>query len=331
MIERMPENKKPSQELIEREILNKPLIDRINELCEKSQYSYLSERGINCNIENGNGEPFEVKIIEDRNSSEFNDVLSLLKKTFGKEIIDSDEILKAAVDGKSLWGTPRDKYNVVSVFNENKELSASCIGSVLNIKNLENNNTDEMIFFVAYMATNPDLKKSGLARETYISSLMNAAKIAKENNKKLNFSAGECTSSSEHFWNNMGKKRIYIKLEKEFKELSYISPAINFDKETGNVLPDNIETPLHLMIDSFDKKEINKDKIKNIYETIVSSEMWPREAFSGDEAYKKYLQYLQNLKNKFIESLDLKGELVLLDVEEKENLQRDGFIVRDNK
>lgn len=324
-------NKKPAQELVEEEILNEPLLNRINELCIKSQYSYPQERGVNCSIENNEGKLFEVKVIENSNSPEFNDVIFLLKETFGEGQKDSVEILKTAIDGKSPWGTLRDKYRIISIFDENKELSAACVGSVLNAKNSEKDSSNEMIYYVAYIATNPNLKKSGLAREAYISSLMDAAKIAKENNKNLTFSTGECTPTSEHFWNSMGEKRIYIKSNGGYKELSYILPALNFNKDTGSITPNSVETPLHLMIDSFDGEKISKEKIKIVYETIVSSEMWPREAFSNNEAYENYSQYIQNLKNKFIETLDSEGELVLLSAEEKENIQKEGFIVSENK
>lgn len=331
MIGGAPGSKKPSQELVEKEILNKPLLNRINELCDKSHYSYPEQRGVNCSIENDEGKLFEVKVIEDSNSPEFNDVMKLLKETFGDGQIDSDEILRAAVNGKSPWGTSRDKYRVVSIFDENKELSAACIGSVLNIKNLDKVPTNEMIYYVVYMATNPNLKKSGLAREAYISSLMDAAKIAKENNKNLIFSTGECTPTSERFWNNMGENRIYIKSDKEYKELLYTLPALNFNKDTGEIASNSVETPLHMMIDSFGDGKINKEKIRNIYETIVSSEMWPMEAFSNNEAYEKYKEYIQSLKNKFIESLDSQGDLVVLSAEEKESVQKEGFIVNKNK
>lgn len=331
MIGRAPVNIKPTQESVENNNSNITLSSRINELLAKSHYSYLGERGVDCVIKNRDGEEFEIKKIENNNDPKLKDIISLLKETFSKEEIDSDEVFMAAVDGKSPWGTSRDKYRVVSIYDENKELSAACIGSVLNIKNLDKVSANEMIFFVEYMATNQNLKKSGLAREAYISSLMDAAKIAKENNKNLNFSAGECTSSSEHFWNSMGEKRMYIKLNNEYKELSYISPGVNFDKENGIVALNDIKTPLHLMTCFFGDEKISKEKIKDIYGIIVSSEMWPKEAFSNDEAYEKYSQYMQNLKNKFIESLESQGDLVLLSAEEREDVQKEGFVVSENK
>lgn len=330
MIGRAPVNIK-TQESVENESSNNSLANLINELCEKSQYSYLGERGVDCVIKNKDGKEFEIKKIEDINDPKLQDIISLLKETFGKEEVDSDEVLMAAVEGKSAWGTLRDKYNIVSIYNKEKKLMATCVGSVLNKNISEINPIDGMIYYVAYIATNPSIKKSGLAREAYISSLMDAEKIAKENNKKLTYSVGECTISSEHFWNNVGEKRIFIKSGKEYKELPYVLPAISFDLETGNPSENNVEMPLHMMLDSFSDEKITTKTIKNIYEIIFASQKKPKEAFTSDEAYEKYRQYIVDIKKRFTDFLESEGEIAFLDAKEEEQLKKDGYIVSENK
>lgn len=331
MIGRAPVNIKSTQESVENENSNISLSNRINELIDKSQYSYLGERGVNCVIKNKDGEEFEIKKIEDNNDPKLKDVILLLKETFGKENVDSDGVLIAAVEGKSAWGKLCDKYNIISIYDNKKKLMATCVDSVLNENTSETNPIDGMIYYAVYITTNPNIKKSGLAREAYISSLMDAEKIAKDNNKKLNFSVGECTASSEHFWNNLGEKRIYIKSGKEYKELPYVLPAISFDPETGNPSENNVEIPLHMMLESFSDEKITTKTIKNIYEIILNSQDKPKEAFTSDEAYEKYRQYIIDIKKRFTDSLEPHGEIVFLDAKEEEQLKKDGYIISENK
>lgn len=331
MIGRAPVNIKTLQESVENESSNNSLANRINELREKSQYSSFQEREVNCVIKNKDGEEFEIEKIEDSNDPKLKDVILLLKETFGKEEVDSDEVLMAAIDGKSAWGTLRDKYNIVTICDKEKNLMATCVGSVLNKNISETSLIDGMFYYVAYIATNPSIKKSGLAREAYISSLIDAEKIAQDNNNKLNFSVGECSSSSEHFWNNVGEKRIYIKKDMEYKELPYVLPAITFNLETGDPAVNNVAIPLHMMLDSFSDEKITTKTIKNIYEIIFASQKKPKEAFTSDEAYEKYRQYIVDIKKRFADFLESEGEIAFLDAKEEEQLKKDGYIVSENK
>ena len=52
-----------------------------------------------------NGEKFTVAHIESRESPELSEVQSLFERTFGKEEVDSEQVLRNAVEGKSCFGT----------------------------------------------------------------------------------------------------------------------------------------------------------------------------------------------------------------------------------
>ena len=60
-----------------------------------------------------------------------------------------------------------------------------------------------------YESENKDIKEDEV--EGIVKQIVVLINKYKEQNKKLTFLFGECTDSSEVFWNNMGWKRIYLK------------------------------------------------------------------------------------------------------------------------
>lgn len=142
-------------------------------------------------------------------------------------------------------------------------------------------------------------------------------KKQKKTNGGLFCAIGECTDRSIKFWDSLGWKRVFVKLNQEigYKELPYVQPALDFDLRTGEIMSGASQVAQHLMIDSFGNK-ITKEDLKLIYEKVLTSSSFPKEAFSNEEAYQKHLSYINGFRDKFIEYIDSNGEILFLDKQE---------------
>jgi hypothetical protein len=168
--------------------------------------------------------------VEDGKDPVLSEVQELLEKTFGPEEVDPEEIMRSSVDGLTPWGTEDDRYRIVLVRNQEKKLVSLFAGAQLELLDEKGNPINESVYFGGYAVTLPGKRQKGLAREAYASAIIDATKQARSEGKTLKFAIGECTSSSENFWNKVGWKRIYAKDRgsKEYSELRYIQPALEF-------------------------------------------------------------------------------------------------------
>ncbi|MBX4198202.1 hypothetical protein KW782_02585 [Candidatus Parcubacteria bacterium] len=311
--------------------IEQPTRKRIEALQARSKFRRSPEDSSTCTIENAEGTTFSLSTIENGQDPILGDVQALFERTFGEEEIDPEEILRSAVDGVTPWGTNDTKYRVVPVRENNGEVVGTIAGASLDIVDANEKPTNEMAYFIGYAVVDPKIRQGGLAREAYISALMDATANAEKEGKKISYAIGECTGSSEHFWNSVGWKRIYAKDENnEYIELPYIQPALDFDEETGEIAEDAGEAPEHLMIDSFTDTP-TKEAVKSVYDSFIRyCAMWPREAFKSDEAYRVHQEYVENLTSKFKEFIDTKGELLFLDAKEREEAIKSGQIIHDH-
>jgi len=305
--------------------VEQPCWETIKRLQRGSEFKRSDETLPNCTIE-CEGKRYTIEVIENGEDPALADVQKLFEDTFGQEEVDPEKILRSAVNGITSWGTPEEKYRIVTVRNEKGELASTFAGAQLELLNEQGQPTGEAAYFVGYAVTNPKLRQKGLAKEAYISALIDAQKEAQNGGRKLKFAIGECTYTSEKFWNSVGWKRVYSKEEgNQYRELEYIQPALDFDEDTGEMAEGAGEAPEHLMVDNFGEGAPNKEEIRQSYMAFMDYNLtWPEGAFNNPEAYGRQRQYVDGITSRFVDSLKSGGDLVFLSAKERVTVKKGG-------
>jgi hypothetical protein len=164
--------------------------------------------------------------------------------------------------------------------------------------------------------------------------LVDATKEAQSEGRTLKFAIGECTSTSEKYWNSVGWKRAYGKTEKEneYKEIEYVQPALDFDEDTGKIAEDAGEAPEHMMIDNFGSATITKADIVRSCKAFTDYNIeWPREAFNSDEAHATQKAYLDSYNAGFANMVNSGGELIFLSQQERKDAKKEGLKIKEYK
>ncbi|MFM7088971.1 MAG: hypothetical protein ACKOW9_05605, partial [Candidatus Paceibacterota bacterium] len=267
-------------------------LQRANQLMENSRY-IRSLNNPECKIYYGEND-FQIIIYKDGSDPKLTDVQNLFNKVFCAGEVEDEKMLRCAINGLTPWGTPDAKYKVIGILDKEGHLLSVCAGTTISISE------NKMIHCIEYAVTNPDARQGGLAREAYISSLLDAIETAKANWKELCLMIGECTPGSEVFWNNLGWKRIYVESFGTHTEVPYTQPALEFNPKTGYVSPNASEVIEHMMLDSFGGDITIKDLI-NAHEALVRhTAEWPIEAFNSKEAHLRHVKYIENLVQRFV-------------------------------
>ncbi len=310
-----------------------PAWQAIDKLQEKSFYERSDKYSANCIIES-EGKKFTIEVIESSEDPKIDNICRMLRNTFSAEEVDPPKVTREAVDGFSPdWNTHYPKYRLVTVRGENGKLASIFTGAQLDVLDESGKPTGEAVYSVGYALTTVQARQHGLAREAYTSALIDAAKQAKAEGKTLKFAIGECTYTSEKFWNNVGWKRIYAQTgdKKHYTELKYIQPALDFDEETGKSAEDADEYPEHLMIDSFGRNPPSVEEVKRSYEALLHyNGDWPESAFENSKAHKTHIKYMSGFKAKFKSFLDKHPQLIYLDAENREKARQQGIKIKEH-
>ena len=312
-----------------------PALSRADSLIAGSKFSRSNLDSPNTTVER-EGQRYEISAIESGKSKDIKKVQDLFVKTFGKEEVDPISVMRAAIDGTTAWGTPDiTKYQITVLKNEKGDVQSTVAGGLVEMQDVSGKGTGEATFMIGYAVTDRDARQGGLAREAYVSALMGAAAEAQRRGLKLVSASGECTFTSEKFWNSIGWRRVYGQEKGDpnsLQEMQYIQPALDFSEKTGKVAKDAGVAPEHLMIDSFGDKPLTKD---NIIQTVDAfyrwCNKWPREAFKSDEAYQTHLSHVDGIMKKFQEQLDSLGDLRSLSITEREQVIKTGLKIKEHK
>jgi hypothetical protein len=326
----LPEQESTRRTVIE-SVREQPALAWIATLRAKSNYERSNEGSPTSKITSQEGKEFSIKTVESGKDPVLDDIQELFEDTFSKEEVDPIETLKNAVDGVTESGALDAPYRVVPVENAEGKLVGVMAGSPLEMKKADGTST-EMVYFVGYAVTHPDARQGGIAKEAYISALMDATSIAQSQGKKLGFAIGECTASSEHYWNSVGWERIYIKSKDsaEYVEVPYVQPGLEFDPATGALTEDAGEAPEHLMIDGFSRKP-TKDDIKAAHEAFVRyNSAYPREEFDSDEAFDAKEAYIQGIIETFNNFIDSGEDVLFMDAVTRGTIRQSGFNIVDH-
>ena len=303
-------------------------------LMQSSKFTRLDASTADTTIEN-NGQQFQIEMVPDGKSETLSKVQKLFIDTFGAEEVDPEEILRHAVDGENPWGeTGQTMYRVHVVKDSKGEVVSTVAGGRLQLFQSDGQPMDKQMFMIAYAVTDKNARQGGLAREAYISAIMQAAKDAQAEGKKLSFAAGECTSTSEEFWNSVGWKRPYAESASQpgtYEELRYVQPALDFDPATGAPTEDAGVVPEHMMIDSFEGTPPTKEDVLAAVRAFYTwNNTWPEKAFDNPEAFAKHREHVQEIWKEFKKQVQETGSLTYLDKKSRAEQMRSGLRIKEH-
>lgn len=299
-------------------------------LMEGSPFARQNPDSPNTTIELGERK-FTVSSIENGEHPDVEAVQNLLVKIFGEEEVDPIEYLKSGIEGKTPSGEEDETaYRVHIVKDEEGNIVSMVSGGLMDLRGV---GEYKSMYMVAYAVTDPDSREKGLAREAYISAIIDAARSAAAEGKELAMVAGECTYTSERFWNKVGLKRGYISKvgnENEYRELEYVQPAIEFNKKTGAVKKGAGEVPEHLMIDTFGQQHPTKEVFMSAIDAFNRwCYNWAPDEFSSKKAYDAHASYIQGIKDAFESQFEEGGKIILLDGDSREKRRSTGLVIEE--
>lgn len=292
------------------------------------------------NIIERNGERFEIKRAASGSDPILSKALERMEAYFGSEEVDPEDVVRRAVDGNKRWddadGNPIPditKYSINVVSDNSGEPLALFTGGRVDIFDDSNKPTGKQVFIVGYAMTN--IRHLTMVDEAYTAAVLQAARGAEAEGKKLSFIVGETNPLAEAASNRVGMQMVYAEDPEKpgsYKQLEYEQPALDFNKETGEVEEDAGIAREMLAIGTFENAPLQKEDVRQIVRSIYTwNNKWPREAFASDEAWNKHKAHVEGVWNKFNEHLQSLGEVVLFDKATHKQLEKEGRIVGEKQ
>ena len=255
---------------------NQPARETIGRLIKQSRYRRSTIESPNTAIEI-EGKKFTIERIEDGDSPDVPKVLELFYVGFDAAEVETEESFKNSIEGRTEFGTPVTPYIIFAVKDEEGKIISAFGGTLLDFEGSDNQSEKECALQVWYIVSDKTIRQNGIARELYISGLMQAVQEADAQNKKLTFAIGECASTAEVFWNKVGWKRIYLEKgnKRTYEELRYIQPPMRWNTETGEIAEDTHEVAQHFMIDSMGPSTHTKQNFLQSSLAFMEGYAWP--------------------------------------------------------
>lgn len=303
----------------------------VEKLRSQSKFTRSNNDSPSCTLD-FEGNKYQIEHVESGESPTLSEVQDLFIRTFGEEEVDPEEILRQAVTGVE-FGVPSEvKYKVFAVRDPEGKVVCTVAGGNLDLRDASGTPTGETMLMIAYAVTDKDVKQSGLAREAYISALMDCAAEAEKMGKKFVMAAGECTYTSEKFWNKLGWKRPYIESgnKQTYTELKYVQPALDFVKKTGLPKKGAGEVAEHLMVRPMNGKTPSKEAVMSTVNAFYKwCNRWGEEAFSSKKAHRTNQAYVDGIADTFKKELDEGGQLIFLDQVKREKAKQQGLTIHE--
>ncbi len=271
-------------------------------------------------------EIFEIKQIKTKGDEKILDVVSLLEKHFKPEELNTTESFLEKIEGKNLDGTKRPAYRCFYIVDNLNNIIATRVSENIPLKNKEGFETDKNIFYGLYIAIEEKYRSLGMARELYISALIDSMIESQRENKKLSYLIAECTPRSEYLMNTIGLKKIFLKNQNNLKEFEYIQPTLEFNATTGQ--EEKQGAPEHLMLCNLQNSgDINKE---NFYEVLFSlynqyQNSHTEKNFATREAFENYLKYYKDINKNAYSQIENSEILIALNIEEQKEYKEKGY------
>lgn len=268
-------------------------------------------------------EKLNLSIIDPSDSTTIDKVYDLFSKFFFSGELVGKNIIVRNMHGLSKHFTKRPQYRLFAVknsINESEVIGARIMEQIPRFnKNLLD--TGKNILYAIYIAVDKKYQGcTGIAKQLYISSLIDAVIEAEKIGRVLDSIVAECYDATENLQNSVGLKRVYFKNGIYLTELNYRQPHLSFNTITGNPTePIGKESKEHFMMGLFSKRSINKkdleDGVRSLVRQYRSNKI--RIDFKSDDAFNKYQKYFSEIESSIIEQIHRSGKLITLSRKER--------------
>jgi len=238
------------------------------------------------------------------------------------ELIRKEAIVRK-MHGLTKHFTKRSQYRLFIVKNptNSKVIGARimeqipCLDSTLS-------DTGRNILYAIYIAVDKMYQgQTGIAKQLYISSLIDSVIEAEKKGKDFDMIIAECSDATENLQNSVGLKRVYFKNGIYLTELDFKQPYLYFDPMTGrSSQPAGEEKKEHFMLGFFDKKKtINKKDLEDCVRSLIRQYRSNRIIldFENKDAFAEYEKYFDEIERNIIEQIHHSGKLVTLSKKER--------------
>lgn len=274
-------------------------------------------------------EVFRIERVGEEDEAVLAEAYALLGQAFLPEELDPLEVTQEALAKEN-----GQKYRILALRNAEGEMINLNAGGILDLAD-EDGPTGRTVLAGYYGVTAGPYRKKGLAREMCAAAIQDAAIVSQRQGKKLGFFAGETTPSAEKPWNKVGLKRVYIRhgegAEKNYEELRYLSPPVDFDRQTGQPAQDRPPVAEHFMVRSFDHLPPSKEDMKMIFKSFVEYSQLSPEDFDSPAAYQVHLDYLERMNAELESQLDGGEELIFLTGRDREKARGLGVTITEHE
>lgn len=282
-----------------------------------SRYQRSTVESPDCVIQNMTNpdERYTISRIREGQDPRTQEVQELMESRLGPDEVDTLQTLQEAIDDKDI---PYKVYVVAD--KDGKTVSVVTCGQ-LDILDAKSEPSGDTVLMGAYAITTEEYEKRGLAKEAYISALVDNIADARERHKTLAYSSAENVETAERFSNAIGRKRVYIQTGdiREYTELPYVQPALDFNKKTGKPLKRAGSVPEHLMVHRFDGHTPPKDQIAGIVQAFYDwNNFKDRNYFHSNSAYQEHRQHIEGILGEFRDFLANNGQIILLSPQSRE-------------
>lgn len=284
----------------------------IEELAAKSRFeSAEGEKGGAEVLKSPEGEEFRVQRIENPFDPRLREAWRMSKDEFGDEADPLSWVRESVRQGIN-------NYDVITA--PDGRVVSYTNSRYLEMESTQEGSPAESMVYTAFINTAEDYRRQGLGVELMQRVVAGAVEKAREEGHAIKGMIGECTETSESFWNKVGKNRMYFEdVEGNVVEVPYKAPPCDYDDKTGEPLVKGAAE--HLMVNLFDgRTEITAAELVEMVRPIYFEEYG---ADPEDYSSKKAWERTQEVLNEYLKELEAAlagargGRIFMMSAEER--------------
>ena len=255
-------------------------------------------------------------------------VETFLQEHFDPAELDVSGVMGPAIAGRdAATGKACDKYIVIAVQNEQKEIVAVSTGMVLQLLDEDFEPVGKQAMVCGgYTAVSEPYRRQGLASKVFDIKFAEAQKDARERDLTIMGSLGEAHDEAELLLNAKGVRRLYIKQpDGVLLEVPYFQPPLKWDPKTGDPAEGAKSVPEHLTMNLSDgSNSIDGDKLMEYVRGMYNYNNYQfEETFSSKQAFRRHGRILDGITRELERAVSGK-EIVMLARAEREQMVGQG-------